>query len=435
MVQNSLFETNTTEQKPLWEKLRPQKIEDVFGQDHLLDKKMPLFQLKNQEIFSIILFGPAGVGKTTLCRILSQGRELCEINAKHANTEILKKTIETLKNYKGPKKPVLFVDEIHNYTNPQQNTLLEGIEKGYFCFICATTENPTFHLNSALRSRCHIFHLKNLDKHAIENLILSVEGLYKKPLPLEEDARDYFIASQSGDGRKLISQCELLMTYNTDLSLEDLQKINLTTQQWTKDLHYDYLSVFHKACRASDVNGALYWAARYILNGEGAQYNKNIDHLFRRLTCVASEDIGMSDPQALIQVETAYQVFQRLGWPEGRIPLSQAICYVATAPKSNASYLAFEKALQTAQDFTNLEIPKLFKDNHADNYTGYQGDHISPIGYLGYNTLPEKIADREFYQTHNRGFEREIQKRLDFFKAHKQDYTTQSPKNAIFPKK
>lgn len=408
---------------PLAERLRPARLSEVIGQDHLLGPDGPLGRmLAGGKLASLILQGPPGVGKTTIARLLAReaGLSFETLSAVMAGLPDLRKVLEAarLRHAQG-RATVLFVDEIHRWNKAQQDALLPDVERGSVVLIGATTENPGFSLVPALLSRAHVLTLARFDDAALETLLRRVEGV-TGPMPLDPEARARLRAMADGDARFLINLAEQVAGAERTLSAADLaQRLQKRAPLHDRagDAHYNLLSCFHKSLRASDVDAALYYAARMIEGGEAPEA------VFRRLTCAASEDVGLADPHALPQVVAAWQAFERIGWPEGRLFLGQAVVYVATAPKSNAHHAAFDAALALARRGPSHPPPmhllnaptRLMKEQGYGR--GYQYDHDCPDAFSGQPCLPEALQDdpaARFYTPTPRGFERELARREEW---------------------
>jgi putative ATPase len=408
--------------RPLADRLRPQSLEDVAGQEHITGPGAPLRKMVDSgRLTSIILWGPPGCGKTTLARILSAHTDLHfeQISAIFSGVQDLKKIFESAKiRRRNGQGTLLFVDEIHRFNKSQQDAFLPVVEDGTITLVGATTENPSFELNAALLSRCQVMVLKRLDDAALETLLQRAEEDAGRKLPLDEQARATLKAISDGDGRYVLSMAEQVFAQKETLNTEKLlQLVQRRAPIYDKgdEAHYNLISAFHKSLRGSDVDGALYWMARMLTAGERPEY------ILRRMACVASEDISNADPQALQVVIAAWQAFERLGLPEGELAMAQACTYLATAPKSNASYMAFGAAKKAAAETGSLMPPK-----HALNaptklmkeqgyHLGYQYDHDTPEGFAGQNYFPDEMERKVFYDPPERGFEREIRKRLDYW--------------------
>lgn len=417
---------------PLAERLRPTSLADVIGQDHLLGADGALRRMLSQgRVASFILWGPPGVGKTTIARLVVQeaGLEFVQLSAVLSGTADLRKHIEKARSLRSGagRQTAMFIDELHRFNRATQDALLPHVEDGTVVLIGATTENPSFSLVGALLSRARVFTLQSFGPEALERLLQRAETHEGVRLPLDDDARAALKNMADGDGRYLLNLCEELFQVESDrlLSTEELSSIlqkRAPLYDKGQDNHYNLLSCFHKSLRGSDVQAAMYWAARMMTAGEDANV------VFRRLACAASEDVGMADPQALVQAMTAWEAFRKVGWPEGRLFLAQAIAYVATAPKSNASYRAFNAALDLAREEGSLDPPlhilnaptKLMKD--LGYHKGYQYDHDFPEAFSGQDFFPAELQNdprSTFYEPEERGFEREIRKRMDFWRKRK----------------
>jgi putative ATPase len=418
----TLFERE--EDRPLAERLRPQALDEVVGQGHLLAPTAPLGRmLAAGRLASIILWGPPGCGKTTIARLLAERTDLHfePLSAVFSGVADLRKVFEAA----GKRKEIgqgtlLFVDEIHRFNRAQQDGFLPYVENGTVVLVGATTENPSFELNGALLSRSQVLVLHRLDDAALESLLVRAEQALGRGLPLEPDARAAVRAMADGDGRYLLNLAEdlALLPPEPPLSPAGLaEAVQRRAPAYDKDRegHYNLISALHKSLRGSDTDAALYWMARMLTGGE--------DPLFiaRRLTRFAVEDIGLADPNAVVQALAAWDVFERLGSPEGELALAQLVIYLGTAPKSNAAYMAFKAVMKSARDTGSLMPPKhilnaptrLMKDIGYGK--GYQYDHDAPDGFSGQNYFPDEMERRRFYQPVERGFEREVRKRLDYW--------------------
>lgn len=409
--------------RPLPDRLRPKSLADMVGQEHLVGPGGPLkAMLESGRLSSFILWGPPGCGKTTLARIVAAHTDLHyeQISAIFSGVADLRKIFESAKiRLRNGKGTLLFVDEIHRFSKSQQDAFLPVMEDGTIILIGATTENPSFELNSALLSRAQVFVLKRLDDAALETILERAENDAGRKLPLDETARETLKAMADGDGRYILAMAEQVLNQAKTLDTEGLLKIiqrRAPLYDKSDDGHYNLISAFHKSLRGSDADAALYWMARMLAGGETPEY------ILRRMACVASEDISNADPQALQIVMAAWQAFERLGLPEGELAMAQACTYLATAPKSNASYMAFQAAKQIAGDTGSLMPPKNILNaptklmKQLGYHEGYKYDHDYDGAFSGQNFWPEDLAPQQFYNPPERGFEREIVRRLEYWK-------------------
>ncbi len=418
----SLF--TETVARPLADRLRPKKLGEVVGQDHLLAPEAPIGRMMaSKRLASLILWGPPGVGKTTIARLLAAevGLYFEPVSATASGVAELRKIFEAAQERRAQGQgTLLFIDEVHRFNRAQQDVLLPYVEDGTVTLVGATTENPSFELNGALLSRAQVLVLNRLGDAALELLLARAEDMAKKPLPLTPDARMALKAMADGDGRYLLVMAEELLSLSAKEKF-DAQKLADFVQRRrplydkAQESHYNLISALHKSLRGSDCDAALYWFARMLAGGEEPRY------IARRLTRFASEDIGLADPQALQIALAAWEAYERMGSPEGELALAELVIYLATAPKSNAAYVAIGAAMRAAKEHGSLMPPKhilnaptkLMKELGYSE--GYEYDHSAAEAFSGQNYFPDGMPREQFYTPAERGFEREIKKRLDYW--------------------
>lgn len=411
--------------RPLADRMRPTSLGEVAGQDHLVGADGALTRLlASGSIGSAIFWGPPGTGKTTVARLLAGQTDMVfeQISAIFSGVADLKKVFDGAwaRRLQG-RCTLLFVDEIHRFNKTQQDAFLPVMEDGTITLIGATTENPSFALNAALLSRARVLVFKPLDEAAIAALLARAEALEGKPLPLTAAAREAFIRFADGDGRAALTLSEELWRAARPGEMLDEAALGEALQRRApiydkaEDGHYNLISALHKTVRGSDPDAALYYFARMLDAGEDPRF------LARRLVRMAVEDIGLADPQALIHARAAAETFEQLGSPEGELALANCVIYLATAPKSNAAYVAYKAAMRVAREAGSLTPPKTIlnaptKLMKSEGYgSGYAYDHDAPDAFSGQDYWPEKLGRQHFYDPPDRGFEREIRKRLDWW--------------------
>ena len=410
--------------RPLADRIRPQHLSEVIGQTHVLGPEGPLgAMLAAGSLGSVIFWGPPGVGKTTIARLLAHetDRAFVQISAIFTGVPELRKVFEAARlRFSQGKGTLLFVDEIHRFNKAQQDSFLPWMEDGTILLVGATTENPSFELNAAVLSRAQVIILERLSLADLERLAQRAEQVLGRALPLKAPAREALLEMADGDGRAALNLIEQVMAWKVSAPLDTAQLSSRLMRRAAKydksgDEHYNLISALHKSVRGSDPDAALYWYARMLEGGEDPRY------LARRLVRMAVEDIGLADPQAQTHCLHAWETYERLGSPEGELALAQAVIYLALAPKSNAGYVAYKAARETARRSGSeppprhiLNAPTRLMEEQGFG-AGYQYDHDAEDGFSGQNYFPETMKRPVLYAPVERGFERELKKRVEWF--------------------
>ena len=413
-------------QTPLANRLRPRSLDDVVGQDHLLGPQKPLRKLaEDDRLSSVLLWGPAGTGKTTIAQLLAKtsAKEFVQLSAVNASVKDVRAAIERAEHQLGAyeRGTILFLDEVHRFSKNQQDALLPAVESGVLTLIGATTENPFFEVNTPLRSRSTLFRLHPLNEGDIATLIL--RGLEFEEATATDEAIEFLAARAAGDGRQALTTLEVAIALarptesrNKDTRVELAHAesaTDLKALRYGQDEHYDIISAFIKSIRGSDPDAAIYWLARMLTAGEDPKY------IARRLVVHASEDIGMADPTALLVATAAAQAVEFVGLPEARINLAQATVHLATSPKSNRSYDALNQAMKDVQERPAGEVPKHLRDAHYKGAAslghgeGYRYPHNYESGWIEQSYLPDELADQRYYKPTDHGAEKDVAARLD----------------------
>lgn len=423
-MEETLFSNKV--KRPLADRLRPRKLQDVVGQEQVLGEDSPLGRmLVTGRVSSFILWGPPGCGKTTIARLIAEHTNLYfeQISAVFSGVADLKRVFQYAKDRRVTqgKGTLLFVDEIHRFNKSQQDGFLPYVEDGTVILVGATTENPSFELNAALLSRCQVFALNRLTPDNFEELLQRAEREEGQKLPIDVEAREFLKNVADGDGRYILNLAESVWAYAKPDEIFDKDKLMKVIRSRApvydkgRDGHYNLISAVHKSLRGSDVDAALYWVARMLTSGEDPRY------ILRRLIQFAIEDVSLADPNAVVQAMACVETYERLGHPEGELAVMQLTAYLATAPKSAAVYKAMDKAFAAARQTGSLMPPKHILNaptkmmQNMGYGDGYIYDQDLEDGFSGQNYFPEEMGRRRFYNPVDRGFEREIKKRIDYF--------------------
>ena len=429
-MEETLFSSKV--KRPLADRLRPSRLEDVVGQEQVVGSDSPLGRMiRTGHISSFILWGPPGCGKTTIARLIAEYTNLYfeQISAVFSGVADLKRVFQYAQDRKTTqgKGTLLFVDEIHRFNKSQQDGFLPYVEDGTVILVGATTENPSFELNAALLSRCQVFVLNRLTSENFEILLQRAEKEEGKKLPVDDDAREFMKSIADGDGRYILNLAESIWDYAKPGEIFDKEKLMKIIRSRApiydkgRDGHYNLISAVHKSLRGSDVDAALYWVARMIVSGEDPRY------ILRRLVRFAIEDVSLADPNAVVQAVACSEVYERPGSPEGDLAVMQLTAYLATAPKSAAVYKAMHSAFDEAKKTGSLMPPKHILNaptklmRELGYHDGYIYDQDLEDGFSGQNYFPEEMGRRRFYYPVDRGFEREIRKRIDYFDKLRQE--------------
>ncbi len=440
-MEETLFSANI--KRPLADRLRPKDLSEVVGQNHLVGNDAPLGRMiKSGKITSFILWGPPGCGKTTIARLMAENTNLYfeQISAVFSGVADLKRVFQYAQDRRTNqgKGTLLFVDEIHRFNKSQQDGFLPYVEDGTIILVGATTENPSFELNAALLSRCQVFVLNRLNDNDFEELLQRAEKEEGKKLPIDEEARDFMKSVADGDGRYILNLAESVWSYAqkdeifTKDNIMNIIRSRAPVYDKGRDGHYNLISAVHKSLRGSDVDAALYWVARMISSGEDPKY------ILRRLTRFAVEDVSLADPNAVTQAISCWETYERLGSPEGDLAIMQLTAYLATAPKSTGVYKAMHAAFDLAKKTGSLMPPKNILNaptklmKQLGYSEGYEYDPDCEDGFSGANYFPDGISRTKLYYPVDRGFEREIKKRIEYFdklRAEKQAKKKQKQEN------